>query len=251
LDDVDTEVPEGTKGSLSRSFIEGGLRDNPILMADPGYIARLEALPLVERRRLLDGEWGIRVAGNVFRRDWFRVILPFAPEDLMWVRYWDLAQISEQEAKREKKDPSYTASAAVAIGATGNIYIKDMIRGRWDWPEQRRIIKATMLAEPGIVHGIEAKMHGKTAVQEFMSDPELSHVPIQAINVEQDKLSRALAWSFRAEQGKVVLIAGHWIAACLNELVSFDGTGRTKDDQVDTISGGIGMLTGALGVLFA
>jgi predicted phage terminase large subunit-like protein len=250
-DDMDTEVKEGTKGSLSRCFIEGGLRDNPILMADEGYIARLEALPLVERKRLLDGEWGIRVAGNVFHRDWFRLILPFAPEDLHWVRYWDLAQISEQEAKREKKDPSWTASAAVAFGSNGTIYIKDMVRGRWDWPQQREVIKAVMLAEPSTIHGIEAKMHGKTAVQEFLTDQELAHVPIQAINVENDKLSRALAWSYRAEAGKVVLINGHWIPGCLNELVAFDGTGRTKDDQVDTISGGVGMLSGALGVLFA
>lgn len=251
VDDVDAEVPEETRGALSRSFIEGGLRDNPILMADPGYIARLEALPLVERKRLLDGEWGIKVIGNVFHRGWFRLILPFAPEDLHWVRYWDLAQVSEAEARAKKTNPSYTASAAIAFGNQGQIYIRDMVRGRWDWPEQRAVIKAVMLAEPNVVHGIEAKMHGKTAVQDFLTDQELAHVPIQAVNVENDKLSRALAWSYRAEAGKVILINGHWIPGFLNEVVSFDGSGRTKDDQVDTVSGGVGMLSGALGVLFA
>lgn len=251
IEDQDTQVPAGTPGSLTRAFIEGGLRDNPILMADPEYISRLEALPLVERKRLLDGEWGIRVMGNVFQRDWFTNILPIAPEDLFWVRYWDLAQVSEEEAKRKKTNPSYTASAAVAIDSHGNIFIRDMLRGRWDWPEQRRIIKMAMLAEPNVVHGIEAKMHGKTAVQDFLADPQLSHVPIQAVNVENDKLSRALAWSYRAEARKVFLIAGPWILGFLNEVVSFDGTSRMRDDQVDSVSGGVGMCAGALGVLFA
>jgi len=51
---------------LSRVFIPGKLEDNPSLADnDPGYVARIEALPEVERRRLRDGDWDI-FSGQVF-----------------------------------------------------------------------------------------------------------------------------------------------------------------------------------------
>lgn len=43
---------------LSRAFIQGRVTDNLTLMEnDPGYIIRLQGLPELERRRLLDGDW--------------------------------------------------------------------------------------------------------------------------------------------------------------------------------------------------
>lgn len=45
---------------LSRIFIPGKLEDNPTLAQnDPGYVARLMALPVLERKRLLEGIWDI------------------------------------------------------------------------------------------------------------------------------------------------------------------------------------------------
>lgn len=45
---------------LSRIFIPGRITDNPTLLDnDPGYLARLQALPPVERMRLLEGSWDI------------------------------------------------------------------------------------------------------------------------------------------------------------------------------------------------
>jgi terminase large subunit-like protein len=42
----------------SRCFIPGRVTDNPSLMeSDPLYIKRLEGLPEIERRRLLEGDW--------------------------------------------------------------------------------------------------------------------------------------------------------------------------------------------------
>ena len=68
---VDIATPGKThidpKTGLSRVFIRGLLSDNPSLDAnDPGYRARLEALPEIERRRLLDGDWDV-FDGQVFR----------------------------------------------------------------------------------------------------------------------------------------------------------------------------------------
>jgi hypothetical protein len=54
------------KSGLSRVFIPGKLEDNPTLIAnDPGYRARLEQLPEIEKQRLLHGIWDA-FEGQVF-----------------------------------------------------------------------------------------------------------------------------------------------------------------------------------------
>lgn len=51
----------------SLTFIPSLLADNQILArGDPGYLANLMALPLVERERLLNGNWKVRWQGQTF-----------------------------------------------------------------------------------------------------------------------------------------------------------------------------------------
>ena len=237
----DQEVPAGTSGAMSRQFIAASVYDNPALMLnDPEYIERLRLLPLVERERLLNGNWAIMPAGNLFRREWFRVV-PAAPAGLEWVRYWDLAASTKTTA-------DYTASIAVALDRDGTFYLRDMIRGRWEWPDQEKIIVATMLAEPAVVHGIEKALHGLAAVQQLLRRPELIQrgVILRGIDVERDKVGRSLLLRSRAEQGKVALVEGEWVMPFVDELCAFSGDGTTHDDQVDTAAGGVNMWSSAL-----
>lgn len=56
--DEDKEVPAGTPGALSRSFVASRIWDNQVLMnADPNYINRLNSLADKLRRALRDGDW--------------------------------------------------------------------------------------------------------------------------------------------------------------------------------------------------
>lgn len=58
VNEIDTVVPSGTPGALSRAFVLSRIWDNKILLeSDPDYIARLEALPEAQRRALLYGDW--------------------------------------------------------------------------------------------------------------------------------------------------------------------------------------------------
>jgi len=61
---------------LSFTFIEGQLSENAILMElDPSYVAKLRALPKVDRERLLHHNWNARpTSGNVFNRAWFEIV---------------------------------------------------------------------------------------------------------------------------------------------------------------------------------
>jgi predicted phage terminase large subunit-like protein len=223
------------------AVITSSTRQNPYLPGD--FVQSLERAYTSEfARQEIDGEF-VEPSGTLFKREWFRIV-PTAPAELRWVRYWDLAASTKTSA-------DYTASAAVALH-DGTLYIKDMIRGRWEWPDAKRIIVQTMRQEPKTEHLIEEAMHGLAAIQELRRDPQLAAITLRGIHVDKDKQSRALPWAARAEAGKVALIRGDWVPAFLDEVSSFP-LGQ-HDDQVDTVSGGVAQLaqqTGGFAVRYA
>jgi len=221
-------------GKPNTALFHAKTGDNPFLPSDFADTLRAQ-YPSQFAKQELEGEF-VELAGNVFRRDWFRIV-EAAPDGLRWVRYWDLAASVKESA-------DYTASVACALGTDGVLYLRDMVRGKWEWPDQERIIVQTALAEPNTTHGIEKALHGIAALQTLMRRRDLLRTTIKGIDVDRDKLSRALPLSARAEQGKVVLVRGQWIPSFLDELTAFSGDGKTHDDQVDTASGGLAMLAG-------
>lgn len=206
--------------------------DNPFLPGGFADVLRAQ-YPTQFARQEIAGEF-IDPIGSIFRREWFAVA-ERAPEGMRWVRYWDLAA-----SMRDSAD--YCASVACALAQDGTLWLRDMIRGRWEWPEQEKIIVQTALAEPQTKHGIEKALHGLAALQTLARRPELLRVAIRGIDVDRDKLSRALPLASRAEQGKVRLVRGAWIPEFLDEATAFTGDGSTHDDQVDAASGGLAML---------
>jgi predicted phage terminase large subunit-like protein len=129
----------------------------------------------------------------------------------------------------------------VALADDGTLYIRDMIRGRWEWPDAYNIIIQTMQTERAVVHGIEKAMHGLAATQELSRDRRVSGVAFRGIDVDRDKFSRALTWAGRAESGKVALVRGEWINTFLDEVTAFPL--GAHDDQVDAVSGAVSMLS--------
>lgn len=168
--------------------------------------------------------------GAMFKRKWFENRPQTYPDGLRWVRYWDLAASTKTSA-------DYTASAAVALDGEGNLWIRDMIRGRWEWPDAKKVMQTTMRAEPHTRHIVEQALHGLAALQDLRRDRTLAAIPMKGVVVDKDKVSRAMAWADRAEAGKVRLVQGPWIAEFLDEVCSFPNAAH--DDQVDTVSGGI------------
>lgn len=170
--------------------------------------------------------------GGMFKQEWFKIVQG-APAGLRWYRYWDLALT-------EKRQNSRTASIAVALAPDGVLYLRDLIVGRWEWPDAKKKIIECMLREPTTRHGVELKMHGLAAVQELRRERKVAHVPLRGCQVDGDKVARADGWSPRAEEGKVRLVSGPWVAECLGEVCAFP-FGK-DDDIVDTISGGVKMI---------
>ena len=93
------------KESVPRSvtFIPSTIYDNKILIKkNPSYLASLQAMSMVERERLLGGNWNIRnAAGTIFKRQWFEIV-DAAPGAVREVRYWDRAATAQDQIKSKK-----------------------------------------------------------------------------------------------------------------------------------------------------
>jgi len=210
-----------------------------------------ERFPVAELQRIKAsiGSWDFEalyqgrprpLEGAIFKREWFKVV-DRAPEGLRWVRFWDLAVSVKATA-------DYTCGARVALAGDGTLYVADVIRGRWEWPEARRIIVQAAVADGGGEIGLEKVAFQLAAVQELRREAALVHCAIREVEPDKDKLARALPWAARAEAGKVALVAGSWAGAFLTEVCDFPF--GEHDDQVDAVSGAVQMLATS-GVGFA
>ena len=72
------DLPPGVEAPrpISVTFIPARVTDNPALLhVNPEYLTWLLSLPLLERERLLGGNWKIRPsAGLYFKREWCTVV---------------------------------------------------------------------------------------------------------------------------------------------------------------------------------
>jgi predicted phage terminase large subunit-like protein len=227
-------------GPKSVTFISARVTDNKILLEkDPAYLSNLKALPLVERARLLDGNWNVRAsAGNYFRREWFGAPLASAPADIIArCRFWDRAA-SEQ---RSGTDPDATCGVLLGKDPRGVYYVLDCVK---------------LFATP---HAVEtemlrcAKLDGVETTIGYMQDPGSAGVAeaqaaarfLDGFNVRFSPASgskevRAKPVSAQCEAGNVKIVRGIWNDNFLRELENFP-SGR-HDDAVDALSGAHEML---------
>lgn len=237
--DTQRELIEKYPGSLPKSFtfITASIYDNKILLEkDPGYLANLMALPLVERERLLGGNWKIRPSsGLYFKREYFQIV-DAAPADCIWWRSWDLAATE----KKPDNDPDWTAGVKIGKDSNGIFYIDDVIRFQ----------KSPMHVEQAIIN--TASQDGQKVKIALSQDPgqagkaQAEHLVrmlagYQAFAEREtgDKVTRAGAFSAQCEAGNVRIVRGSWNNDYLNELVNFPPQeGKGHDDQVDASANG-------------
>lgn len=218
-------------------FHPATIDDNPFLNSDD-YDQSLDQLDQVTKAQLRKGDWQIKPDGRMFRRTWFEIV-PEAPSDCRWVRWWDLAATEEDP----DKDPDYTAGALVGMSPQGIIFVKHMVRMRVNPHEVETAVRQTAMADGQTVPvGMEQEpgSSGKTVVSYYrrvvLAGREFYGRPSSG-----SKIERAKPFAGRAGKGDVKLVAGAWIPDFLDELEVFpDGE---HDDQVDAASAGYIFLT--------
>jgi len=229
----------------SCTFIPSSVYDNKILMeADPGYMANLKALPLVERERLLGCNWNIRYsAGNYFRREWFPIV-EAAPALTDTVRYWDRAATETVKGKENKA--SWTAGLRMGVSGAGEYFIDDISRFQGTplvveqtidniASQDTRRIRIGIEQDPGQAGKAEAKMYVR----------KLAGYIVTVNPVHESKGIRARSLSAQVEAGNVKLVRGQWNESFLREMENFDGSTTCVSDQVDAASGAFWLLTQA------
>lgn len=223
----------------SLTFIAAKLVDNQKLMeADPGYYANLMALPLVERERLLGGNWNIRAqSGNVFNRSWFDIV-EVAPADTMWVRYWDKAGTEGAGA--------FTAGVKMGFSpTTKRYYVGHVVHGQWGELERERYIAQTAQLDGGMVT-IYVEQEPGSGGKESARHTIIQTVPGFACFVDRvkgDKYFRCRPYAAMVQMYNVSLVKGDWNEAYLSELHNYVPDGDGYKDQVDASSGAFNKLT--------
>lgn len=244
--------PEQEDPPTSFTFILGKLSDNKILLKlDPGYRARLMALPLVDRERLLGkgqgGNWRIKpAAGLYFRRGWFKVIdvLPANDQIVQWVRAWDKAAT---QPTAENPDPAWTRGVKMGITRSGRIVVAHLesLRGS----PQRVLATMQNIAKQDtqrtkVCIWQDPAQAGKVDVQ--LSKGFLMGYHVESEVAREDKIVYAGPFSTQVEAGNVDVLVGPWNDEFFTELEAFPD-GRHKD-IVDACSRGFMALAKA-GVL--
>jgi predicted phage terminase large subunit-like protein len=119
------------------------------------------------------------------------------------------------------------------VDKEGNIYILDILRGRYDWPEQKKISRQSYLKwrELGLRwRSIEAVQYQAVLLQELNAFVDMAIRPLYTMGL--DKVTRAMSMSAKYESGKVYHNANMEILQDFeDELTSFNE--GENDDMVD------------------
>lgn len=183
--------------------------------------------------------------GEIIKGVWFKRY-KIAPQMKYSIIIGDTAQKTG-----ERND--YSVFEKWGLGVDNNMYLLDMIRGKWEAPELKR--KAlefwkkhsdpAMVEKEGVVRefGIEDKASGTGLIQEIKAD---GRIPIKAIERVKDKLTRLMDVLSYIEAGYIFVpedaaFTSGFIAEC--EAFTPDDS-HQHDDQIDPFIDAINILLG-------
>ena len=215
---------EERKEPKSVSFVSSTIYDNEVLLkADPGYLANLKALSIVERERLLFGNWKIKAAkGLFFPRSTLPELLDNVPEDVVrWVRGWDLAATDTDEGG----DPAYTASVLLGKRRNGRYIIADATNHRYKAEKVRALVKQCAVADKAKYKRVRIRMSidpGQAGKEQYQSYVKmLAGFSVNGVRESGTKESRAEPFAAQWQAGNVDVVAGPWTEALLGQYESF------------------------------
>lgn len=226
----------------SVTFIPSTIYDNvDLLEHNPEYLGNLLAQDLVERERLLEGNWLVRPnQGNLFDASWFSQV-PASSVDinsLTKIRSWDLAAT---EAKK-LKDPDWTVGLLLGKDARpaeqggGTYYILDIVRLRGS-PRtvEKAILDTADMDGKGvpIIMEEEPGSSGKFVTNYFCRLLDGYHFIKNKVTGAKDERAKFIA--SQAQCGNVKLIQAPWNRDFLSE-IGYIGSGYGHDDQGDALS---------------
>jgi predicted phage terminase large subunit-like protein len=168
----------------------------------------------------------VPAGGNMIKWEWFNFFSDPPPlsNGSKIVQSWDTAWTTSELA-------NYSVGITAQIDKTGTIWVLDLVRGRWEFPDlQREIIKAARCHHPKCIL-IEDHASGIGLQQTLKREG----FPVIAIKPKGEKEVRMHTHTATLEAGKVFLRAGTpWLGDLRTEMLAFPH--GKHDDQVDALS---------------
>lgn len=238
-----------------RMFIKSLLDDNPGL-DKAAYELALSELDDVAYAQMRYGNWDVRPEGQMFKRDDFKVVTENEmPRIVRWCRGWDLASSVETP---ETPDPDYTVGVRMGIAENNDLYITDMVRGRFDFARvEHEVVTAAKIDGRGVSIRIEREggSAGKMVIGRFERQLLMGY-DCQGKPVNEDKITRLQNMAAAARRGQIKLVArqnatNEFIGDFLDETCAFPSKG-VHDDIPDAAekafreltTGGVALETG-------
>lgn len=222
--EVDEDIELDPWDVKSVSFVASNIFDNQeLLKKNKGYLGNLKALSIVERERLLYGNWKIKAAkGLFFPRSALPELLEEVPNDVVkWVRGWDLAATDTDEGG----DPAYTASVLLGKRRNGRYVIADATNHRYKAEKVRSLVKQCAVADKAKYKRVRIRMSidpgqaGKEQSQSYIK--MLAGFSVSAVKESGTKEARAEPFAAQWQAGNVDVVAGAWTEALLSQYESF------------------------------
>lgn len=199
---------------LSVQCLLGTIYDNPWLLENqPEYLASLEALPDMERRRLLYGDWEAREANSTyFMRNWCEEVTSYDPTEFTKVvRAWDMATTLKSD---HNPSPDYTVGTLMGKTKSGDYVVLDVRRmrvrsGEWErviaeaWESDRRDFRDVMTLvtqDPGAAGEMACNLLRRALAERG--------IVTEKIRVSGKKLDRFRPFSACAYQGSIKFLKG-------------------------------------------
>jgi len=154
---------------------------------------------------------------------------------------WDMAHTAEE---RTGDDPDWTSGTELAFekrpgDPVPHLWVFDRVRFRENAPERDRKIKLhTKMKGHYVIHAIESSIDAKDAYHYLKTNiPDYKWEKIDCGKL--DKAIRALPLEPIFEAPKHVhVIRGSWNKEWIEEVETFDGSGKDHDDGIDNITAG-------------
>lgn len=235
----DLKTPEEKAEPRSVTFIMSKLEDNQeLLKVNPGYMANLKAMSVIERERLLHGNWKIKAAaGLFFKRSQVGDYLNFVPDDVIeWVRCWDLAATE----KTENGDPAFTAGVLMGKRKNGRYIVADVVNKQMSASDVRQTIKHTAQQDVAKYGRVKIRLPkdpgqaGKEQAESYIKF--LAGFNVVTVAETGSKEARAEPMAAQWQAGNFDILTGLWNEEYLQQLENFPDS-KFKD-MVDASANG-------------
>ena len=220
----DLKTPEEKAEPRSSTFIMSKLEDNQeLLKVNPGYMANLKAMSVIERERLLHGNWKIKAAaGLFFKRSQVGDYLSFVPDDVIeWVRCWDLAATE----KTENGDPAFTAGVLMGKRKNGRYIVADVVNKQMSASDVRQTIKHTAQQDIAKYKRVKIRLPkdpgqaGKEQAESYIKF--LAGFNVVTVAETGSKEARAEPMAAQWQAGNFDILTGTWNEEYLQQLENF------------------------------